>query len=355
MDDLTTSQAPESTPSMADTIRETLQSINSREDEAPEATTEAPEATPEEPAKIAARDEAGKFAKQEEPKEGTEQPAEGIEEKKYPRWNKQAIEAFNKIPDGPEKEQIRQAALLRDKSFFEGIEAYKAPAQNWSKLEQALGNENINYLRSKAGGDEVAGLKGLVQLEQWANAKPQEFIQWFAKNANIDLGNMQQAEQSYQDPQVQQLQQKLSMIEQREGQRAQLEAQNKLQSVEQDLAKFQESADKAGYLDDWQDSPRGLVPGPFSQKFVNFLKTGVASNYAEAYEMAKAATPEIRDAEATRLRSEAVEAERKAQAARNAKRVQGVNVNSRGNLPPTEPIGTMADTIRATYRRLNGA
>lgn len=362
MDETIATSASDSTdvaaPSMADTIRETLSNINARGDESAE-----PAAEPQEQTEAAkqGRDDRGRFAPKSEPegepisevadaaKQGPTDDAPAVAEQRLPRWSKQALEAWRGLPDGEAKDAILRAGLARDDAFFAGIENYKTPAERWTKFEQSVGPETINYLRAKANGDEAAGLRGLVQLEQWANSQPQQFIQWFARNAGINLGEgwqpVQEQAQPRQDPAVAELQRQIQSMQQAEQQRQQ-------QAMTADLDRFIAEHDKAGYLNDWIDAPGGAQPGPFVQRFLWFMQSGAAKNYADAYAMAKAATPEIQQAEVARLRAEAIEAERKAQATRDAKRAASVNVQSRGSLPPTHPVGTMEDTIRETYRRL---
>lgn len=83
------------------------------------------------------------------------------------------------------------------------------------------------------------------------------------------------------------------------------------------------------------------------------IQAGQAQDLASAYEMAVWMNPATRASLLAKQQAEAVaEATRKAQAAREA---ASVNTRARPSLPPSEPTGTMEDTIRATLRRLQSA
>jgi hypothetical protein len=83
------------------------------------------------------------------------------------------------------------------------------------------------------------------------------------------------------------------------------------------------------------------------------LQAGQAKDLADAYEQAVYANPTTRAAvlqqQAAAQREEAA---KKAQAARAA---ASVNVPRRPAMPTAQPIGSMDDTIRETFRRLTGA
>jgi hypothetical protein len=84
----------------------------------------------------------------------------------------------------------------------------------------------------------------------------------------------------------------------------------------------------------------------------SLLRSGICQTLAEAYERAIWSVPEVR----AKVVAEQQQSSAKAAADRaaEAKKAASVNVQRRGSLPGVQPVGTMEDTIRQTYRKLTG-
>lgn len=340
MDEILT---PQESPSMEDTIRDTLHSLTGGEPLTEEA--EQPEST----GRI--RDESGKFAKTAQETtdpvaEVAEQPteeAQPAEPEKLPRWRKDELQHWTTLP-----ESVKAAVLRREEDIHRGIQQYKTEAEFGASIRQVVDDKRAAELTTYYGGVQQ-GIGELFKLSDFAAQDPQGFIQWFAQQSGIDLGGIGQAPAQPTETEA------LRIARQTEQRIAQWERQQQdqaLNSTVEQISKFQQEHDKAGYMDDWHETPSGLQPGAFTQRFIHALKTGEAKNPAEAYEYAKRNTPEVYAAEVARLQAEAEERVRKEFATKQAKRASSVNTQPRGSLPPVEPVGTIEDTIRETYRNL---
>jgi hypothetical protein len=87
-------------------------------------------------------------------------------------------------------------------------------------------------------------------------------------------------------------------------------------------------------------------------EMASLLRSGICQTLAEAYERAIWSVPEVR----AKVVAEQQQSSAKAAADRaaEAKKAASVNVQRRGSLPGVQPVGTMEDTIRQTYRKLTG-
>ena len=335
MDEILT---PQESPSMEDTIRDTLHNLTGGEP-----LTEETEQT-----ESRVRDESGKFAKPvatEPVAEAAEQPAEEqpAEPEKLPRWRKDELQHWTTLP-----ESVKAAVLRREEDIHRGIQQYKTEAEFGASLRQVLDEQRAAQLTTHYGGVQQ-GIGELFKLSDFAAQDPQGFIQWFAAQRGLDLASVGQAPAATTETEA------LRIARQTEQRIAQWEKQQQDQAINwqvEQISNFQQEHDKAGYMDDWHETPSGLQPGQFTQRFIHALKTGEAKTPAEAYEYAKRNTPEVYAAEVARLQAEAEERVRKDFATKQAKRASSVNTQPRGSLPPVEPVGTIEDTIRNTYRNL---
>lgn len=335
MDEILT---PQESPSMEDTIRDTLQNLTGGEP--------LTEDTPEQDSRQ--RDESGRFAKPAETVTVDEVAEPVVEEQptepeKLPRWRKDELQHWTTLPDS-----VKAAVLRREEDIHRGIQQYKTEAEFGASLRQVLDDQRAAQLTTHYGGVQQ-GIGELFKLSDFAAQDPQGFIQWFAAQRGLDLANVGQAPAATSETEA------LRIARQTEQRIAQWEKQQQDQAINgqvEQISKFQQEHDKAGYMDDWHETPSGLQPGQFTQRFIHALKTGEAKTPAEAYEYAKRNTPEVYAAEVARLQAEVEERVRKDFATKQAKRASSVNTQPRGSLPPVEPVGTIEDTIRNTYRNL---
>lgn len=337
MDEILT---PQESPSMEDTIRDTLQNLTGGEP--------LTEDTPEQESRQ--RDESGRFAKPAETVTVDEVAEPVVEEQspepeKLPRWRKDELQHWTTLPDS-----VKAAVLRREEDIHRGIQQYKTEAEFGASLRQVLDEQRAAQLTTHYGGVQQ-GIGELFKLSDFAAQDPQGFIQWFAAQRGLDLASVGQAPTATATSETE----ALRIARQTEQRIAQWERQQQDQAINgqvEQISKFQQEHDKAGYMDDWHETPSGLQPGQFTQRFIHALKTGEAKTPAEAYEYAKRNTPEVYAAEVARLQAEAEERVRKDFATKQAKRASSVNTQPRGSLPPVEPVGTIEDTIRNTYRNL---
>lgn len=144
--------------------------------------TKAEPAAREEPARETAaqaeqraRDEQGRFAKQEQ-QAATETKTEAPKEERInppPAWRGDAKVDWNRLP------RHVQQALSDDYKRFGETE------QKWTPLQQVL-TPREQMLKATYGSVEN-GVNQLFQLSDFAEKNPAQFLQWFAQQRNIDL------------------------------------------------------------------------------------------------------------------------------------------------------------------------
>ncbi len=86
---------------------------------------------------------------------------------------------------------------------------------------------------------------------------------------------------------------------------------------------------------------------------VALLQAGQAKDLSDAYEQAIYANP-ITRASVLQQQTQQVKAE-SAERAQRAKAASSVNMRSRPPIDTAEPVGSIDDTIRRTYRQLTGS
>lgn len=357
--------ASDDSESMDDTIAAALADIKARGEPVDEPEQKAePEQQAEKPQ--AARDEHGRFAKKEEPKPEPEQTAQPVEQpqevktepKRVPKWNKSALEHFEKLPP-----EVQAAALKREEDIHAGISQYKEAATLGSEVRQALGHRA--QLLAQQYGSVGKGLDQLLQVSEFVDKNPEQFIRLLAQRRGLDLAKLAepQTEQSAlpnltAHPEFQRVAQQAQTAQQLLAQLQREREQQEMSQAERIAMQFAAEHDKHGFLNDSIDGPNGPQPGPFSQTVMSVLQTPQAQRLpphermAYAYKIATQIDPHARavmDAEQQKAQAAARE---KAEAIERAKRSQAVNIRQRGTLPAAESVGSMEDTIREAYRRL---
>lgn len=191
-------------------------------------------------------------------------------------------------------------------------------------------------------------VRGLVNAERMLTQGSEEQRRAAYQKLGEQLGftTVPPSQPSQVDPVVQQLQQKLSMIESgltAQQQHIYNEAKSK---VQQEVDAFAADTKAHPYFDEVaaDDSPRGLS---------SYLRQGLSLQ--DAYDAAVWANPVTRAKEQAAALT-AHEAKLKENARLSAlpkKRAVGVNVRSTANgTAPTEPTGSMEDTIKTTLREI---
>lgn len=332
-------------PSMEDTIRDTYRSLTQDE-----TTAAAPENGPaagaiDDPEAVAARirDAQGKFSKPAADTADattTAAPADATPvEQARPApntWKKEAAAEWDKIPPGARAEIER-----REQDFHKGVEQYKERAQFAQTMERAMAPYMQTIQQLGVAPDRAIG-ELMAADHKLRHGSPQEKAQFAAQLFNsygIDIAQAANIVQNT-DPSV--------FAAQNEAQQLRAQLQNYQQTAQQQ-AEASLNSEIATFAADPSHSHFESVKGHMSA----LLQAGQAKDLADAYEQAIYANPTTR---AAVLQQQAVaqreEAAKKAQAARTA---ASVNVQRRPAMPTAQPIGSMDDTIRETYRRLSGA
>ena len=329
-------EAPEQT--MDDTIRETLEAINARNDE--------PEAT-EEVAEDKSRDDKGRFASKEAPAEEApvEQPEEPEAHVVPPELQKLGLrkdeaEAFSKADKA-----VQDAFIRRSDEMHRGFEQVRNKAQFGSEVEQAIGPLlPVLQQNNIAPVEAVRRLFGAeMQLRNGSPAQKVAMLNKLATDYGIDLGQVNEyaANQPMVDPRVQALEQQLQQQQSWIQQQNQATEWRERQTLNSEITRFASSPEH-GFFEEVRGDMAGL------------LQAGLAPDLATAYDMAIYANPAVRARVLAQQQVKAQESGRTAasQKASSAKAAAAVNVSRKGTLPAAKAVGTMDDTIRETAQRL---
>lgn len=368
--------------SIDDTLKATLASINERNTDLE--TPETP-ATPEKPPK--ARDEAGKFAKVEQAKETAVAPAKdakapqidatpatadpakeltgraGIDLNRPPgSWKPAAKAAWDKLDPAVRGEIYRrefdfmdgQAKLIPDAEMGRNL---KAIAQPYQAMIDAEGGSIQGALQDYL---KTASILRIGSADQKRNA-----LLNIARTFGVDLGqpqidpNASSQQQQYhsRDPRVDELISRFETEDQRRAAEAQQRAAAEKQQADRSVDGWVAEVDDKGqpkrpYLEN--------VLSPMQEKIPSIRSAHPEWTHQqvlqEAYDRSCREDPEV--SEVMFQQRLAAEQEKRRednlQKVESAKRAAGVPSARRGGTPTTPPLGTMDDTLRETYRALQG-
>lgn len=324
--------------SMEDTIRKTLEDIETRDE--------------------VERDDKGRFASKTveeptpEPEKAEEQqeeaPVEETTEEVKPSvapelqklgLRKEEAEAISKDP------VALQAFMRRSEEMHKGLEQYRGKAQFADAIERSI-SPYINNIRA-TGLSPDAVIGNLLQADNvLRNGNAQQKTQFMAQLAreygvDMNLTNEYIQQQPYIDPQVSVLQNQLSQMQNWIQQQNQAQEWRERESLNSEISSFASKPENVHFEDVRND-------------MANLIQAGVAKDLQQAYEMAIYANPTVR-AKVLQEQQAKAEAERKALAdskAKAAKAAASVNVSRKGAVSSARPIGTMDDTILETARKL---
>lgn len=229
----------------------------------------------------------------------------------------------------------------REKQMLDGLEQYKGEAHFSKQFKESLAP--YRQTLQQLGVDELTAAKSLFQadhlLRYSAPDQKRAYFEQLAKNYGIDLSQPVTPPQPV-DPMVNQLQQKFSAIEQQLAARQQADLDAARRTATSKLDAF--IADPAHSLfDDCADD------------IARFFAQGLSLQ--DAYDKAVWANPVTREKQVqSRLQTEAEKAKERARLdALPKKKAAGVNVRQREmQRSPTEPLGSMEDTMRETLAKL---
>lgn len=324
--------------SMDDTIRETLEKIQSREE------GETPDQQEQR-----LRDDKGRFAakQQEEPTEPVQDAAEAPQE--APQGVPPELQRLGLRKEEAEALQANPVALnafmRRSEEMHKGLEQYRAKAQVGEELMQ-VAQPFAHDLQAYGITPAQAFQKLMVAEANLRHGTTEQKTQMLLKMASdygIDLGQAQQyqANQPYVDPQVEGLKSELNQMRAWVQQQQQAREWQERQTLNSEIQKFAQDPANTHF-----EAVKGTMAG--------LLQAGLASTLQDAYEQAIYTNPDIRNQVLAAQQAQANE-KRKAEAiqkANEAKRAAAVNISRRGVLPASRPVGSMEDTIRETASRL---
>ena len=329
-------QEVEAEISMEDDIRATLRGLQERG----EAEGIEPEVADKPEKSEPVRDDKGKFKEKEVTLPVAEVKDEPLAEPlvQAPNtWKKDVAEKWSALPA-----EVQSEISRREADFHKGIEQYKEKASLADEFNQAI-QPYMATLQS-TGLRPSQAIQSLLQsdhlLSYGTPAQKSAAVKSLADYYNLDLNQAQTEQQDPIDPNVSSLQQKVSHLENFINQKNNAEQQASEQALYSELERFKSDPAHPHY-----ETVRNHMAA--------LLQAQQATTLDEAYEQAVYANPTTRATlVAQQVQAAKEESSKKAQA---AKQSASINVRSRGALPALDAGATMEDTIRATYRRLQGA
>jgi hypothetical protein len=257
-------------------------------------------------------------------------------------WKKDVAAKFGELP-----ENIRQEIHRREQDFFKGIGQYKEAATFASQIaKELLPHEPVLRQLQLQPAEFVKQASAILNTLATGTADQKASV-WLqiAKDYGIDPSSLgsappQDAAQAIQvDPAVAALKRELSEI------KTHLTSQER-QRAEAEFSQHTESVTAFG------SDPKHEHFDSVREDMAALIETGRAKDLQDAYDKAIWAHPEVR----TKLlaKQEQERTRKLADEAAAARKAAGANVTRRGTPPVPNKPGTMEDTIRSEFRRLNG-
>lgn len=263
-----------------------------------------------------ARDEAGRFAKQEKAEEPppAPEPQEQAPAPKLTTWKKDFIPLHEKLDQGlpltpDEAKRLAQYNIQRESEYATGISMHKDRATRLESVEKAI--EPFLPLLQQHNVTPDRWIQSLGQAHQTlAMGTPEQKLQAFQRLANdygINLGAVQQSQNGQLDPAL------MGMMEQFQQLRGQLQnvttwqEQQEQQRVSNAIAEIANDAEKYPHFE--------KVRGTMAQ----LLESGLAPDLKTAYAKAIRMDDEVWTAEQTRQSQATIAAQTQTQAVAKAK------------------------------------
>lgn len=244
--------------------------------------------------------------------------------------------------------KVQEYWETREKQMMEGLNQYKTEADFAKAFRQAI-NPYSQTLK-RLGVDEVTAARHLFNADHVLRYSPAnektEYFRKLAQEYGIDLNGLN-AQTVPVDPAIQAMQQELASVKHTLTAREQAEQQAAYEKAAKEVEAFAADKDKHPYFDEVHDHIVMLIQG--------MKAAGKPVSLQDAYEQAVWANSVTRAKELAREKTEH-EAKLKENARLEAlpkKKASALNVNSRETKrTPTEPLGTIDDTIRSTLRTI---
>jgi chemotaxis protein histidine kinase CheA len=272
------------------------------------------------------------------PTEPTEAPVVTGQYAEPPKsWKKEAQADWQKLP-----ESLRAEVYRREEDFHKGIQHYKQFSDIGTSLHKVI--EPYGQMIVQAGHNAPALIGDLLNMQKvMTTGSKQEraaMAMQILQNTGVSLDELQQVpEQPAIDPNIAALIQKVQSLEGQLTSQSQQREQAEKEDVNTELEKFAADAKNEHFKTVALDMSA-------------LLAQGRASNLQEAYDKAVWANPETREKQLQKHKQEL--ARKQADEAAAARKAAGANVVRRGTPPAPNKPGTIEDTIRSEYRRLNG-
>lgn len=242
--------------------------------------------------------------------------------------------------------KVQDYYIKREKQMLDGLEQYKQDAQYAKPFREVLTpyQQMLQSLNMPPQQAVDALFRAHMRLTTGTPEQRRQAYLDLGKNLQIQLEQANgQAEQAVVDPKVAALEQKFSAIEQQLTARQQAEYKAAQDQASKEVEVFAADTKAHPYFDE------------VATDIAAFVQQG--KPLQDAYDAAVWANPVTRQKEIARVQTEH-EANLKEKARLDAlpkKRAAGVNVRAQeSGRTPTEPLGSLEDTIRATHREIRG-
>lgn len=340
--------AGEPGPSLEDTARETYRTLMSQEEGA-EGETDTDEQTPS--GKQRGAD--GKFVKaageQAAKPDGEQQPPAEDQQLQqtqakphdaYPNtWRKELNGEWAKLP-----EPVRAEIHKREQDFHNGVKQYRdaagfgaAMAQEMLPYQQIMREKGVTP--QGIVRDIMASLKEMVTGSE--ESKAQVFLK-LASDYGINFDTVLSLRQRAPGPAAPDLSPVLQRVQQIETRITQADQERERQLQQEEDARV------TAFLNDAKNEhARAVAP-----QMKALLLSGQAQDLADAYEQAIWVHPETRAK--LLAKQEAERRKKEADEAAAARKAASANVHRRGTPPAPAKAGSLEDTARSVYRKLNG-
>mgnify|MGYP000033983113 CR=1 FL=1 len=236
----------------------------------------------------------------------------------------------------------------READFHKGLTSYKEMADIGKILDAEIRPYEAMIRAANTNPQSVIRdfMNTAYQLKTGTPESKIAVMLEIASNYGVDLTNLQVAAEQQAagrpqvDPQVVQLQQELGSIKKTFEDQKRAEVQRQYAELQNETVAFSQKPENRFY-------------DKVKLDMAALIESGRADGLQDAYDKAVWANSEVRAV----LLSEqkAAEQKQKADKAALARKAASTNVAPRGTLPPAPVVGTMEDTIRNTFRKLNGS
>lgn len=337
---------------MADEVIETPAPPPSLRDSLEAGLAEAEESTQGQPpaatavADARARDEAGRFAKQEKERTEKETAAQpdaqtGNVPERPSTWKKDYWEKYDKL-----EPELRAYILQRENEYKSGLSTYNAELKSVKTLKEAI--EPFLPELQRHNIDPAVWIRNLGNAHQTlALGSPQAKLQIFqrlAQDYGVPLQYLvpnQQGQVAQLDPTVQYLSQNLQGLQQQWQQFQSQQQAAEQASIQQSIEQFKADATRHPHFEAVREPMAAL------------LSANLAQNLEEAYEKAIWMSPQVREQVVAATQQQSAQAKAEQQKAIVAK-AKAQAVSPRSSTPGAPAVGTAKKGLRDTLSEAFG-